>query len=388
MTEAELKKLPLDALWRARTSKFGDFAGYDMPLQFEGLIAEHAWTRAHAGLFDVSHMGPCFFALPKGHGLEGDVAHAKVAALIERLVPADIQGLKPGQVRYTMLLNEEGGVLDDLMIARPAETTAAGDLYIVVNAGCKHEDWALIEAATKGEASLVRADDRCLLALQGPSAELVARTVIDDALGDMGFMQVKRFDTGRFGRLTITRSGYTGEDGYEILVKADHAVDLAKALLAHAEVKPIGLGARDSLRLEAGLCLYGHDLDPTTSPIEADLAWTIQKRRREAKNFPGAKRILREYELGAARKRVGIRPNDRAPAREGVEIHKDGKKIGVVTSGGFSPVLNGPISMGYVDAAHAEPGAGLDLIIRGQPRAATVVPLPFVPHRYHRKGKS
>jgi aminomethyltransferase len=386
MAEAgPLKKLPLDAIWRARTSKFGDFAGYDMPLTFEGLIAEHTWTRAHAGLFDVSHMGPSFFALPKGHGLEGDEAHKKVASLVERIVPADIQGLKPGQVRYTMITNAEGGVLDDLMIARPAEAGAAGDLYIVVNAGCKHQDWALIEGATKGEANLVRADDRCLLALQGPTAHEVAAAVIDPALAEMNFMTVKRYDA--FGRITVTRSGYTGEDGYEILVRAENAADLANALLAHAEVKPVGLGARDSLRLEAGLCLYGHDLDPTTSPIEADLNWTIQKRRREAADFPGAKRIMREYDLGAARKRVGIRPNDRAPAREGVEIFKDGKQIGVVTSGGFSPVLNGPISMGYVDADHSEPGTGLELMVRGQARGATIVPLPFVPHRYHRPKK-
>jgi aminomethyltransferase len=381
-----LKKLPLDAIWRARTSKFGDFAGYDMPLQFEGLIPEHNWTRQHAGLFDVSHMGPSFFALPKGHGLEGEEAHRQVASLIERLAPADIQGLKAGQVRYTMITNAEGGVLDDLMIARPAEPTAAGDLYVVVNAGCKHQDWALIEAATKGEANLVRADDRCLLALQGPSAHLVAAAVIDPALAEMSFMTVKRYDA--FGRITVTRSGYTGEDGYEILVRAENATDLANALLAHAEVKPIGLGARDSLRLEAGLCLYGHDLDPTTSPIEADLAWTIQKRRREAKDFPGAERILREYINGPARKRVGIRPTDRAPAREGVEIYKDGKKIGVVTSGGFSPVLNAPISMGYVAAQYAEPGSGLELMIRGRARPATVAPLPFVPHNYVRKGKA
>lgn len=380
------KKLPLDALWRARTSKFGDFAGYDMPLQFEGLIPEHNWTRTHAGLFDVSHMGPSFFALPKGHGLEGDAAHKKVASLIERLVPADIQSLKPGQVRYTMITNAEGGVLDDLMIARPAEPAAAGDLYIVVNAGCKHQDWALIEEATKGEANLVRADDRCLLALQGPSAHKVAAEMIDPALAGMSFMTVKRHDA--FGRITVTRSGYTGEDGYEILVRAENAPELAEKLLAHPEVKPIGLGARDSLRLEAGLCLYGHDLDATTSPIEADLAWTIQKRRREAKDFPGAKRILREYELGADRKRVGIRPNDRAPAREGVEIYKDGKQIGIITSGGFSPVLNGPISMGYVQSAHAEPGHVVDLMIRGTPRSATIVPLPFVPHQYVRQKKS
>jgi aminomethyltransferase len=354
-----------------------------MPLQFEGLIGEHNWTRGHAGLFDVSHMGPSFFALPKGHGLEGDAAHKKVASLIERLVPADIQGLKPGQVRYTMITNAEGGVLDDLMIARPAEPGAAGDLYIVVNAGCKHQDWALIEDATKGEANLVRADDRCLLALQGPSAHVVASAVIDPALAEMSFMSVKRYDA--FGRLTVTRSGYTGEDGYEILVRAEHAAELANALLAHAEVKPIGLGARDSLRLEAGLCLYGHDLDATTSPIEADLAWTIQKRRREAKDFPGAERISAELANGPKRKRVGIRPNDRAPAREGVEIQAGGRSVGVVTSGGFSPVLNAPISIGYVDSEFAELGSGIDLIIRGQARPATIVPLPFVPHKYVRK---
>lgn len=390
MADAEtLKLLPLDALWRSQFgAKFGGFAGYDMPLTFEGLIAEHNWTRQHAGLFDVSHMGPCFFALPKGHGLAGLAAHKNVAALLERLVPADIQGLKAGQVRYTTLLNDKGGVLDDLMIARPAEPGAAGDLYVVVNAGCKNEDWSLIEAATKTEANLVRADDRCLLALQGPSAELVARSVIAEVLGEMGFMQVQRVETSAFGRLTITRSGYTGEDGFEILVRAEHARALANALLAHSEVKPIGLGARDSLRLEAGLCLYGHDLDPDTSPIEADLGWTIQKRRREAGDFPGAKRILRELDVGPSRKRVGLRPKDRAPAREGVEIHKDGEKVGIVTSGGFSPVLNGPISMGYVDARFAEPGQSVDLIVRGQARPAIVTSLPFVAHNYHRAQKS
>jgi aminomethyltransferase len=223
------------------------------------------------------------------------------------------------------------------------------------------------------------------LALQGPTAHVAAAAVIDPALADMNFMTVKRYDA--FGRLSVTRSGYTGEDGYEILVRAENATDLANALLAHAEVKPVGLGARDSLRLEAGLCLYGHDLDPTTSPIEADLAWTIQKRRREAKDFPGADRIMREHAEGPARKRVGIRPNDRAPAREGVEIFKDGKKVGVVTSGGFSPVLNAPISMGYVETAHAEIGGGLDLMIRGQARPATIVALPFVPHNYVRAKK-
>jgi aminomethyltransferase len=391
MAEAALKKLQLDALWRDRGAKFADFAGYDMPVQFDGLIGEHNWTRKHAGLFDVSHMGPCFFALPKGHGLEGDAAHGAVAALIERLVPADIQGLKPGQVRYTTLLNEEGGVLDDLMIARPAEPGAAGDLYIVVNAGCKEADWALIESAVGDKARLVRADDRALLALQGPqAAEALARALpeIADGLHAMGFMRVARFETAKFGRITATRSGYTGEDGYEVLVRAEHATGFAETLLFDARVKPIGLGARDSLRLEAGLCLYGHDLDPTTSPIEADLAWTIQKRRREAGDFPGAERVLRELNEGPVRKRVGLRPREKAPAREGVEIHKDGAKIGIVTSGGYSPILEAPISMGYVEAQFSAPGTQVDLMVRGQARAADVVALPFVPHRYFKPGKS
>ena len=390
MAENGLKKLPLDSLWRARTSKFGDFAGYDMPIQFEGLIAEHNWTRSHAGLFDVSHMGPCFFALPKGHGLTGDDAHKAVAKIIERLVPADIQGLKPGQVRYTMLLNSEGGVLDDLMIARPAQPESQGDLYIVVNAGCKHEDWALIEKTVGADASLVRGDSRALLALQGPKAEASLLAAFADAdiqaLKNSDFMNVMRVETTEHGRLTITRSGYTGEDGFEILIRPEFATSFAEKVLAQPDVKPVGLGARDSLRLEAGLCLYGHDLDPTTSPIEADLSWTIQKRRREAADFPGAARILNELKNGPARKRVGIRPKDRAPSRAGVEIQKDGKTIGVVNSGGFSPILNAPISMGYVDAASAAPGTQVDLIVRGQARAAEIVPLPFVPHQYKKKG--
>ena len=318
--------------------------------------------------------------------LSGPDALEKISGIFEPLVCADVRGLKPGEQKLTLLLQDDGGILDDLMVARPYEEHREGMLYIVVNAGCKHQDWALIEAATKGEANLVRADDRCLLALQGPSAELVARAVISNELGDMTFMQVKRFDA--FGRLTITRSGYTGEDGFEILVRAEHATALAEALLAHDEVKPIGLGARDSLRLEAGLCLYGHDLDPTTSPIEADLAWTIQKRRREGGDFPGAKRIKREMELGPSRKRVGLRPKDRAPAREGVVIEKDGNAIGLVTSGGFSPVLTAPISIGYIEAQCAAPGTEVDLIVRGQKRPAEVVALPFVPHRYHRSKKA
>ncbi len=387
MAESELIKLPLDALWRARTSKFSPFAGYDMPVQFEGLIAEHNWTRAHAGLFDVSHMGPCFVGLPKDHGLAPEGAHAAIAAQVERIVPSDIAALKPGQIRYTTLLNALGGVLDDLMIARPSEPEAQGDLYVVVNAGCKESDWAYMARSFDPSVRIVRADDRCLLALQGPEAASVF-AVLCPAAADMGFMTYARLEVGSFGRLTISRSGYTGEDGYEILVKAEQARGLADALLADARVRPIGLGARDTLRLEAGLCLYGHELDAGTSPIEADLAWTIQKRRRIARDFPGAAIIMRHLEEGAPKKRVGLRPKDRAPARDGTEICKDGQRIGLVSSGGFSPTLNAPISMGYVEAPHAVIGAEVDLIVRGQTRPAEIVALPFVPHRYHKPGKN
>jgi aminomethyltransferase len=382
----ELKRLPLDALLRETASTWGPFAGYDMPILYpEGLMAEHIWTRTNAGLFDVSHMGPSFFSLPKGHGLHGEEAHKAVGALIERLVPGDIQGLKPGQIRYTVLLNAAGGIEDDLMVARPVEPEAQGDLYIVVNAGCKEADWALLEQAAAGQARVVRADDRALLALQGPAAHTVIEPLVPGTAA-MSFMTYARFETAAFGRLTISRSGYTGEDGYEVLVRPEHAEAFARALLANPAVKLIGLGARDSLRLEAGLCLYGHDLDTTTSPIEADLAWIIQKRRRQTADFPGAERIMSELANGPSRKRVGIKPLSAVPAREGVEVFKDGRKIGVVTSGGFGPSVNGPVSMGYIETAFAAPGTTLDLMVRGQPRPGQVVALPFTPHRYVRKA--
>jgi aminomethyltransferase len=330
-------------------------------------------------------MGPCLLFLPDAdRGLPPPERRMKIAALIERLVPADIQGLAPGRVRYTTLLNAEGGVLDDLMVARPGEAGFEGVLYIVVNAGRKSEDWALIRDRLKGEAELRSADHDVLMALQGPEAAAALAAVLGEAPAALRFMHFRTIVYPRFGGLRITRSGYTGEDGFEILVDARHAEDFARALLAQESVKPIGLGARDSLRLEAGLCLYGHDLDPTISPIEADLGWTIGKRRREAGDFPGAARILRELKEGPARKRIGIRPKDRAPAREGVEIMQDGRLIGIVTSGGFSPTLNAPISMGYVEARFAAPGTRVDLIVRNQRRPAEIVPLPFVPHRYAR----
>ncbi len=379
-----LLKLPLDGLHRSLGAKFAPFSGYDMPVQYEGLIAEHNWTRTNAGLFDVSHMGPCFLTLNEGVG-GGDEAHKRVAALVEKLVPADIQGLKPGQIRYTVLLNESGGVLDDLMIARSGDT--GGALYIVVNAGMKAQDFHLLSRVAGEDATLVRADEdgHSLLALQGPKAASVLARLHPAAAG-LAFM---RSDGAHLlgADCAITRSGYTGEDGFEILIPPGKAQELAEWLLDQPEVKPIGLGARDTLRLEAGLCLYGHELGETISPIEADLAWTIQKRRRAAGDFPGAKRILSELSAGPKIKRVGIRPADRAPARDNTEIQLNGHKIGIITSGGFSPTLNAPISMGYVEAPYAAPGTKIDLIVRGQPRAAEVVPLPFVPHRYF-KGVS
>ncbi|HWA23351.1 MAG TPA: glycine cleavage system aminomethyltransferase GcvT [Caulobacterales bacterium] len=378
-SDSPLLKLPLDGLHRSLGAKFAPFSGYDMPVQYEGLIAEHNWTRTNAGLFDVSHMGPCFLTLNEGVGV-GDEAHKRIAAIVEKLVPADIQGLKPGQIRYTVLLNDSGGVLDDLMIARPLAPMRQGALYIVVNAGMKTQDFRLLAHASGSEAKLERADDQILLALQGPKAVVVAARLAPD-LAQLSFMHTWR---GQIlgENCVVARSGYTGEDGYELLVPPAIAEKVAQFLLDQPEVRPIGLGARDTLRLEAGLCLYGHELGETISPIEADLAWTIQKRRRAAGDFPGAKRILSELSAGPKIKRVGIRPADRAPARDNTEIQVNGHKIGVVTSGGFSPTLNAPISMGYVEAPYAAPGTRIDLIVRGQARVAEIVPLPFVPHRY------
>jgi len=306
--------------------------------------------------------------------------HAAGAAVLERLVPSDIQGLKPGQQRYTVLLNQEGGVLDDLMVARPQEDD--GRLWLVVNAGCKEADFTLI-AAMAGDAA--RLDHGALLALQGPeAAQALARLVPGTA--QLSFMQVARFETGMFGRLVISRSGYTGEDGFEIWVAPEFAAPFAEAVLSQPEVKPIGLGARDTLRLEAGLCLYGHDLDIATSPIEADLAWVIQKRRRAAGDFPGAERILKELKEGPSKKRVGLLLDDRAPAREGAQIQHEGLAIGQVTSGGFGPTIGRAVSMGYVSAAFAAPGQRVDVLVRDRPRPATIVALPFTPHRYVKGG--
>ncbi len=352
------------------------FGGYDMPVQFPtGILAEHLWTRENAGLFDVSHMGQGFVV---------GADHETVARALETLCPADIVGLKPGQQRYSQLLNDAGGILDDFMVTRSTDPAEDGALMFVVNASRKEADWAHIEARLPAGVRLMRAENRALVALQGPrAADVLARHV--PGVADMAFMTAV---SAAFDGIDchVSRSGYSGEDGFEISVRARRVEDLADALLAEPEVKPIGLGARDSLRLEAGLCLYGHDIDETTSPVEAALVWSMQKRRREEGGFPGYERIRRELAEGASRKRVGILPEGRAPAREGAEITtRDGRPVGVVTSGGFGPSVGGPVAMGYVAADMAAPGSELSLVVRGNALPARVVSLPFVPHRYARR---
>ena len=376
-----LKRTPLYDLHVEHGGKIVPFAGYEMPVQFEGVKAEHLWTREQAGLFDVSHMGPCFLFLKDGLGESG--AHEKIAALLERLVPSNIAGLKPGQGRLTVLLNDEGGILDDLIVTRMPDAGLEGMLYIVVNGAVKAQDWALIEQELGDEAMLQRADDRILVALQGPLAEAVLTPLFPEA-AELSFMRCAHIQ--RDGeRFMLTRSGYTGEDGFELLLPSGEAgIAIVKTLLEDARVKPIGLGARDSLRLEAGLCLYGHDMDATRDPVEADLQWVIQKTRRERGDFPGAVRILKALADGPAQKRVGIQPLERAPAREGTPIEVNGEAVGEVTSGGFGPSVDRPVAMGYVRADLAVPGTKIDLIVRGKARAAEVCALPFVKPNYKR----
>lgn len=362
------------------------FSGYSLPVQYPtGIIAEHKWTREHAGLFDVSHMGPSFLLLNEKSG-DPQRDHEAVAALVEPLVTGDIRGLQPGQVRYTLLLNHEGGTRDDLMIARPADPAWGGTLYVIVNAGTKELDWAHIAAATSGRATLNRSDDCGLLALQGPDAVAVLSAIVPEVAG-LGFMTYRSFKWNGT-TLVISRSGYTGEDGFEILVPPESAPALWNAILADARVKPIGLGARDSLRLEAGLPLYGHDLDDTVSPIEAGLNFAVSKRRREAADFPGAQRILSELAGNLGRIRVGLFVEG-APAREGATIvDEHGTGIGRVTSGGFAPSLSRAIALGFVDPRHAAPGTKLQVAVRDRLQPAEVTTLPFVPHRYVRKAAS
>jgi len=385
MTEASkpLLKTPLHALHVKLGGRMVEFGGYDMPIQYpEGIMAEHNWTRSHAGLFDVSHMGPSFLSLPQLGG--GDEAHRKVAAIVERLAPSDIAGLAPGKVQLTVLLNEDGGIVDDLMVGRPPHDDQQGELYIVVNAGTKDNDFALIQKTAGSDAELFRADDRALIALQGPEAEAVMAGILPDAVS-LTFMHFRQIKGTPFGNVIATRCGYTGEDGFEILVPAEHAEAFAEKLLSDTRVKPIGLGARDSLRLEGGMCLYGHDIDVTKTPVSASLAWMISKARRDRGDFPGAQRIMSELKNGVPSKRVGIKPLGRAPAREGTEVHSvDGQVIGVITSGGFGPTVNGPVAQGYVDTSYAKVGTPVKLIVRGKELDAEIASMPFVPAKYKR----
>ncbi|MEZ5710373.1 MAG: glycine cleavage system aminomethyltransferase GcvT [Blastomonas sp.] len=359
--------LPLDGWHRALGARMVPFAGYSMPIQYEGIMAEHLWVRSHAGLFDVSHMGQVMITGP-----DADIA-------LEALVPGDIAGLGEGRLRYSLLLNAGGGIMDDLMITR----TPTG-LYLVVNGAVKHADIAHLTASLPASLELNHLEDRALLALQGPEAVDALASIIP-VVRDLVFMQANMFLWGE-EPLWISRSGYTGEDGFEISVPAAHAERLASQLNALDMVKPIGLGARDSLRLEAGLPLYGHDLDETTSPVEGGLTFAIAKRRRADAGFPGAERILAELADGPARLRVGLSVEGRQPVREGAEIFAGSSPVGTITSGGFAPSVGAPVAMGYVTAGSAAPGTALEAEVRGKRIPLTVATLPFVPHRYVRKG--
>jgi aminomethyltransferase len=379
ISKADLKKTPLHALHLELGAKMVPFAGYDMPVTYPpGLIKEHLHTREAAGLFDVSHMGQCYINSPDWE---------TTARALEALVPADVLGLKTGRQRYSQLTNDEGGLLDDLMITRLPYEQFAGSAYLVVNAGAKEADYAHIAARLPDGVTLEREDGLALLALQGPRAAEVLAALVPEA-AEMPFMTCLGAKWNGVG-LHISRSGYTGEDGYEISLTGDAGLAFAKALLANPLTMPIGLGARDTLRLESGLCLSGHDFDATVSPVEADLTFSIGKRRREEGGFPGAERTQSELRNGPSKLRVGLRLEGRAPAREGCEIaDKSGAVVGTVTSGSFTPTLGAPIAMGYVPTSLAAPGTALDILIRGKPNAATIVPMPFVEKRFYRKTKS
>ncbi|SME94465.1 aminomethyltransferase [Tistlia consotensis] len=365
--EDDLRRTPLYELHRALGARLVPFAGYEMPVQYPaGILKEHLQCREQAALFDVSHMGQV--------RLEGPGA----AAALEGLAPLDAQGLPEGRTRYSFFTNAAGGILDDFM------TSNAGDhLFLVVNAACKAADVARLEAALPAGTRCALLEDRALLALQGPRAAAVLARLAPEVAG-LRFMDSRELELAGLPA-RVSRSGYTGEDGFEISLPADSAAAFAERLLGEPEVAPAGLGARDSLRLEAGLCLYGHDLDETTTPIEAGLAWAIGKRRRAEGGFPGAEIIRRQLAEGPARKRIGLLPEGRAPLREGLELADGtGHKVGRITSGGFAPSLGRPVAMGYVEAALADPGVALTAELRGKPTALTVAAMPFVKHGYKR----
>ncbi len=374
-TEAEaavpVLPLPLDAWHRARGARMVPFAGCHMPIQYDGILAEHLWTRTHAGLFDVSHMGQLFLS---GDGLD---------AALEALLPADLAGLALGRMRYSLLLAEDGGILDDLMLSRWRQ-----GIYMVVNGAVKSDDIAHLREHLPDEITLNHLDEKALLALQGPEAATALRRLVtgDHPLDALTFMTGGRFQIAG-ADAWISRSGYTGEDGFEISIPAEAAGPVATLLCDQPEVRPIGLGARDSLRLEAGLPLYGHDLRPDTTPVAADLGFALAKRRREEGGFPGHARIMAERAEGPPLKRVGLLVRGRQPVREGASVvDVAGATVGHVTSGGFSPSLQAPIAMAYVPAAAAIVGSEVTLEQRGRRIVAQVAAMPFVPHRYHRQG--
>ena len=381
---SDLKQTALHAQHVALGAKMVPFAGYDMPVQYPmGVLQEHNHTREKAGLFDVSHMGQVFL-VPK------DKKFATAAKALEKLVPADIQSLEPGQQRYSQFLNADGGILDDLMISRMGMPGYEHMLYLVVNAGCKIEDYAhLKKHMPKGVSVEIKDDTLALIALQGPRAADVLG-VLAPAVKDLVFMT--HTDLELKGDMEtpvwahVSRSGYTGEDGYEISAKHEDMVRLVEELLEYDDVEPVGLGARDSLRLEAGLCLYGHDIDTKVSPIEAGLFWSIQKHRRSADaGYLGAKRVAADIADKSTKRLVGIKPEGRAPAREHTEVQDmDGNTIGEITSGGFGPTAGGPVAMGYVARKFTKAGTDVQLIVRGKARPAKITKLPFAPHNYYR----
>ncbi len=369
----EILELPLDAWHRDKGARMVEFAGYHMPIQYEGIIAEHLWTRENAGLFDVSHMGQLM--------LTGDGA----AKALEALVPGDISALHEGKMRYSLLLAEDGGVLDDMMI-----TAVPMGLYVVVNGAVKWDDMGYLREYLPDEITINNMEDRALLALQGPKAVDALKRVVP-GVDKLYFMEAGSFFWGPKTDpepLWISRSGYTGEDGFEISVPATHAQALADQLCAQPEVKPIGLGARDSLRLEAGLPLYGHDMTPDVEPVAANAAFAISKRRRTEGGFAGSDRILNALANGPARKLVGLSVEGKMPVREGAPIFAGDAQVGVITSGGFGPSVGAPIAMGYVDASHNTIGVPLEAEVRGKRVSIAVANLPFIPHHYHRKGAS
>jgi aminomethyltransferase len=371
MTET-LSRTPLYNLHVELGAKMVPFAGYEMPVQYPmGILKEHLHTREKAGLFDVSHMG------------QVKLLGADAAEALESLVPIDVLDLPVGMQRYALFTSEQGGILDDLMVTNFGH----GELYVVVNAACKEQDIAHMKAKLGDRCEVIELVDRALLALQGPAAATVLARFAP-AVKDLTFMNSAKVELVG-AECYVSRSGYTGEDGYEISVPADRAEALALTLLAEPEVAPIGLGARDSLRLEAGLCLYGHDIDTTTSPIEGSLLWAISKVRRpdgaRAGGYPGAEVVAKHLAEGVSRKRVGLLVKDKVPVREGADItDPEGRVIGKVTSGGFGPSLGAPVAMGYVASGHAALGTQLNAIVRGKPVAVEVAKMPFVQQRYYR----